>query len=80
MLTEKDNLCLYGLPNGKWEVSMPVADLPAEVPEPALGINFSKEGMPKSDWLSLVAIHSDAWLISLASCFGGRFMFDKNER
>lgn len=77
---DRDNLCLYGLPTGLWEVNVPVEEVPPEIPEPILGINFSKEGMRKSEWLLLVAIHSDAWLISLAFYFGARFKFDKNER
>lgn len=73
-------MCLYGLPTGLWEVTMPVEEVPPELPEPILGINFAKEGMLESDWLKLVAVHSDSWLISLAFYFGARFNFDKNER
>ncbi|CAH8353852.1 unnamed protein product [Eruca vesicaria subsp. sativa] len=76
----KENLCLYGLPNGSWEVNLPVDEVPPELPEPALGINFSREGMPEKKWISLVAIHSDSWLIAVAFYFGARFSFDKNER
>jgi hypothetical protein len=41
-------------------------EVPAEVPEPALGINFARDGMQRKDWLNLVAVHSDAWLMALA--------------
>ncbi|KAH7296857.1 hypothetical protein KP509_26G041400 [Ceratopteris richardii] len=34
--------------------------------------------MQRRDWLSLVAVHSDAWLVSVAFYFGARF--DRNER
>ncbi|KAM1161160.1 hypothetical protein ACFX2B_000288 [Malus domestica] len=34
-------------------------------------------GMVEKDWLSLVAVHSDAWLVSFAFYFGARFGFDK---
>ncbi|KAL0875751.1 hypothetical protein Bca101_025456 [Brassica carinata] len=73
------SLCLYGLPNETWEVDLPVDEVPPELPEPALGINFARDGMPEKDWISLVAVHSDSWLISVAFYFGARFGFGKNE-
>ncbi|KAL0737458.1 hypothetical protein Bca4012_013668 [Brassica carinata] len=77
---EKENLCLYGLPNETWEVNLPVDEVPPELPEPALGINFARDGMQEKDWVSLVAVHSDSWLLSVAFYFGARFGFGKNER
>ncbi|WOL11590.1 PHD finger protein ALFIN-LIKE 3 [Canna indica] len=77
---EKENLCLYGFPNERWEVNLPAEEVPPELPEPALGINFARDGMQEKDWLSLVAVHSDAWLLSVAFYFGARFGFDKVER
>ncbi|CAM8983193.1 unnamed protein product [Rhodiola kirilowii] len=77
---EKENLCLYGFPNEQWEVNLPAEEVPPELPEPALGINFARDGMPEKDWLSLVAVHSDAWLLSVAFYFGARFGFDKADR
>ncbi|XP_077224371.1 PHD finger protein ALFIN-LIKE 7-like isoform X2 [Tasmannia lanceolata] len=77
---EKENLCLYGLPNETWEVTLPAEEVPPELPEPALGINFARDGMQEKDWLALVAVHSDAWLLAVAFYFGARFGFDKNER
>ncbi|GJT46719.1 PHD finger protein ALFIN-LIKE 4, partial [Tanacetum coccineum] len=74
---EKENLCLYGFPSEKWEVNLPAEEVPPELPEPALGINFARDGMPEKDWLSLVAVHSDAWLLAVAYYFGARFGFDK---
>ena len=41
---EKENLCLYGLPNEDWEVNLPAEEVPPELPEPALGINFARDG------------------------------------
>lgn len=76
----KENLCLYGLPNETWEVNLPVEEVPPELPEPALGINFARDGMKEKDWLSLVAVHSDSWLMSVAFYFGARFGFGKSER
>ncbi|KAJ6834856.1 putative PHD finger protein ALFIN-LIKE 9 [Iris pallida] len=77
---EKENLCLYGFPNEHWEVALPAEEVPPELPEPALGINFARDGMQEKDWLSLVAVHSDAWLLAVAFYFGARFGFDKAER
>ncbi|XP_054793709.1 PHD finger protein Alfin1-like isoform X3 [Prosopis cineraria] len=77
---EKENLCLYGLPNETWEVNLPVEEVPPELPEPALGINFARDGMQEKDWLSLVAVHSDSWLLAVSFYFGARFGFGKNER
>ena len=77
---EKENLCLYGLPNETWEVNLPAEEVPPELPEPALGINFARDGMNEKDWLSLVAVHSDSWLLSVAFYFGARFSFDKESR
>ncbi|OIW18739.1 hypothetical protein TanjilG_13491 [Lupinus angustifolius] len=77
---EKDNLCLYGLPTEQWEVNLPAEEVPPELPEPALGINFARDGMQEKDWLSLVAVHSDAWLLAVAFYFGARFGFDRADR
>ncbi|GLU10091.1 hypothetical protein SLE2022_269160 [Rubroshorea leprosula] len=77
---EKENLCLYGFPNEQWEVNLPAEEVPPELPEPALGINFARDGMQEKDWLSLVSVHSDAWLLSVAFYFGARFGFDKADR
>ncbi|CAN6858742.1 unnamed protein product, partial [Brassica oleracea] len=77
---DKENLCLYGLPSEDWEVNLPAEEVPPELPEPVLGINFARNGMLEKDWLSLVAVHSDAWLIAVAFFFGARFGFDKADR
>ncbi len=47
-------------------VSLPAEEVPAELPEPALGINFARNGMQRKDWLALVAVHSDTWLMAVA--------------
>ncbi|WOL15613.1 hypothetical protein Cni_G24394 [Canna indica] len=77
---EKENLCLYGYPNETWEVNLPAEEVPPELPEPALGINFARDGMAEKDWLALVAVHSDAWLLAVAFYFGARFGFDQEAR
>ena len=73
VFAEKENLCLYGYSDEQWEVNLPAEEVPPELPEPALGINFARDGMQKKDWLSLVAVHSDAWLLSVAFYYGARF-------
>ncbi|KAJ1699004.1 hypothetical protein LUZ63_007516 [Rhynchospora breviuscula] len=75
---DKDNLCLYGLPNDSWEVNLPAEEVPPEIPEPALGINFARDGMNRRDWLSLIAVHSDSWLLSVAFYLGARL--NRNDR
>eukprot|EP00877_Chromochloris_zofingiensis_P004816 jgi/Chrzof1/14335/UNPLg00608.t1 len=69
---ERENLCLYGYPDGAWVVDLPAEEVPPEIPEPALGINFARDGMQKRDWLALVAVHSDSWLLALAFYKGAR--------
>ncbi|CAO2819015.1 unnamed protein product [Amaranthus hypochondriacus] len=71
------NLCLYGFPDQQWEVNLPP---PSDLPEPRLGINFVRDTMSKQDWLAMVALHSDAWLYSLASYFCTKFNFDKADK
>ena len=39
------NVCLYGYPSGKWEVTLPSEEVPSDVPEPVMGINFARDGM-----------------------------------
>ncbi|KAM0842452.1 hypothetical protein ACQ4PT_058349 [Festuca glaucescens] len=77
---EKENLCLYGFPNETWEVTLPAEEVPPEIPEPALGINFARDGMNEKDWLALVAVHSDSWLLAVSFYFAARFGFDKEAR
>ncbi|KAF6145124.1 hypothetical protein GIB67_013475 [Kingdonia uniflora] len=76
----KGNLCLYGFPTENWEVNSPAVKVPPELPEPTLGINFARDGMPEKDWWSLVALHSDAWLFAVAVYLAGKFELDKNQR
>ena len=42
------------------------------------GINFARDGMVRKDWLALVAVHSDAWLMSVAFYYGAKL--DANAR
>ena len=51
---ESENLCLYGNVDGTWTVGLPAEMVPAEVPEPAVGINFARDGMASRGlWLAL---------------------------
>ncbi|MEW5312568.1 MAG: hypothetical protein WDW38_004195 [Sanguina aurantia] len=75
----RENLCLYGYPDGSWVVDLPAEEVPPEAPEPALGINFARDGMMGRDWLGLVAVHSDAWLIGLAFYKGARLNKEQRE-
>ncbi|KAI9103001.1 hypothetical protein K1719_023440 [Acacia pycnantha] len=34
----------------------------------------------RKDWLSLVAVHSDSWLLAISFYFGARFGFDRADR
>ena len=70
---ERENMCLYGLPDGTWAVDLPAEEVPPEIPEPALGINFARDGMDRKDWLALCAVHSDAWLMSVLFFYAARF-------
>ncbi|CAA0843003.1 PHD finger protein ALFIN-LIKE 2 [Striga hermonthica] len=60
-----------------WEVNLPAEEVPPELPEPALGINFARDGMNRRDWLSLIAVHSDCWLLFVAFYLGARL--NRNE-
>lgn len=71
---------MYGYPSEQWEVNLPAEEVPPELPEPVLGINFARDGMQEKDWLSLVAVHSDAWLLAIGFYFGARFGFDRADR
>ena len=70
-------MCLYGQPNETWEVGLPVEQVPADLSEPTVGINFARDGMLEKDWLSLIALHCDSCLISIAFNFGARFRINK---
>ncbi|KAL2664339.1 hypothetical protein GLYMA_02G177400v4 [Glycine max] len=48
---EKENLCLYGFPSEQWEVNLLAEEVPPKLPEPALGINFARDGMQEKDWI-----------------------------
>ncbi|PON54872.1 Alfin [Parasponia andersonii] len=78
---QRDNLCLFGLPTKEWEADPP-RDHEAllELPQPVSGNNISRDGMLKRDWLSLVARHSDSWLLALAFFQGRNFIQSERQR
>ena len=80
ILSEKEYLCLYGLPGGRWEVVRPIELIPPSLPDPVLGINYIRDQKPKEEWLSLVAAHSDTWLVTMAFFHGGNSGFDGADR
>lgn len=77
---DRENLCLYGEADGSWKVDMPADEVPPELPEPSIGINFARDGMRKQDWLCLVAVHTDGWLLSLVFFKAARFNKTQREQ
>ena len=75
---DRENLCLYGEADGRWKVDLPEEEVPPELPEPVLGINFARDGMQRKDWIALIAVHSDAWLMAVAYYYGAKL--DKEGR
>ncbi|PNY01748.1 PHD finger protein alfin-like 5, partial [Trifolium pratense] len=59
---------------------IPSAEIPSELHESSLGINFAWSGIQKTDWLSLVTAHSDSWLFGVAFYYGAQFVFNKSDR
>ncbi|XP_039044175.1 PHD finger protein ALFIN-LIKE 3-like [Hibiscus syriacus] len=76
-----EDLFLYGLADGKWEVKPPVELVPADFPEPFTGINYVRDEMPGNEWLLFVTAASDSWLIAVAFFLGARnCTFSKADR
>jgi hypothetical protein len=59
---EKENLCLYGMPNETWEVTLPAEEVPPELPEPALGMEWLKK--IGCLWLQFTVMHGYCLLLS----------------
>eukprot|EP01023_Acetabularia_acetabulum_P065813 TRINITY_DN8761_c0_g1_i1.p1 TRINITY_DN8761_c0_g1~~TRINITY_DN8761_c0_g1_i1.p1 ORF type:complete len:238 (+),score=45.33 TRINITY_DN8761_c0_g1_i1:138-851(+) len=77
---QRENLCLYGFPDGTWEVDYPAEEVPPEFPEPALGINFCRDGLKKHEWLTLIAAYSDSWLLAMAFFKAARFSQESRQQ
>ncbi|CAL9119313.1 unnamed protein product [Musa acuminata var. zebrina] len=50
---QKPYMCLYGCPDETWELKEPL-DVPHELPEPNIGINFPRDGMPERSGLLIL--------------------------
>ncbi|KAD3336650.1 hypothetical protein E3N88_32169 [Mikania micrantha] len=77
---DKDSLCLFGYPDESWKVTPPTEKVPSMLPEPTLGINYARDSMDPRDWLLMVAIHCDSWLLAVAFFYGGRSELDQTQR
>uniref|UniRef100_J3KWL9 PHD finger protein ALFIN-LIKE n=1 Tax=Oryza brachyantha TaxID=4533 RepID=J3KWL9_ORYBR len=75
-----DGLCLYGYANGTWEVAPPAQHVPTELPEPTVGINIPRDTMYKRDWVALLTVFSDSWLLAVAFFHGARLNLDREGR
>ncbi|XP_019188893.1 PREDICTED: PHD finger protein ALFIN-LIKE 3-like [Ipomoea nil] len=73
-------LCLIGHPGERWEVNLAEEEMDAMLPQPLRGINFGQERMEKREWLTMVAIHSDIWLLRVAFNFSSRSGHNKADR
>lgn len=62
----KEPMCLYGYPDGSWELTLPEEMVPPGLPEPTRGINRRSEYVNRNDYLSFVARSSDSWLMGVA--------------
>ena len=61
----KEPMCLYGYPDGSWELTLPEEMVPPGLPVPTRGINRRRDYVNRSDYLTLVAHHSDSWLMGV---------------
>ncbi|XP_019190546.1 PREDICTED: PHD finger protein ALFIN-LIKE 4-like [Ipomoea nil] len=81
-LTKAQNwkLCLIGHPGERWEVNIAEEEMHVVLPQPLRGINFGRDRMDKREWLTMLALHSDTWLLRVAFNFSSRFRHDKADR
>ncbi|XP_019188886.1 PREDICTED: PHD finger protein ALFIN-LIKE 9-like [Ipomoea nil] len=73
-------LCLIGHPGERWEVNIAEEEMHVVLPQPLRGINFGRDRMDKREWLTMLALHSDTWLLRVAFNFSSRFRHDKADR
>ncbi|KAL1810594.1 hypothetical protein ACET3Z_027584 [Daucus carota] len=78
----KESLRLYGLPDKQWELVTAATDKweLREIPAPVLGINLHLKRMHVREWVSLVALHCDSWLLAVAFYYAAKSGFDKADR
>ncbi|XP_047330115.1 PHD finger protein ALFIN-LIKE 3-like [Impatiens glandulifera] len=77
---ENEYMCLYGDSDGSWRVSNATDEVPTDLPEPTLGLLVGRDLMKRQDWLSLIALHTDCWLIALAFRFALHFDYKERNR
>ncbi|KAF8019260.1 hypothetical protein BT93_G0053 [Corymbia citriodora subsp. variegata] len=77
---EEEPMCLFGLPDGTWELRLPKDMVPPDLPEPTLGVNYGKTETSVDQWLRTVAAHSDSWLMAVAFSIASNFHFGKKQR
>nr|XP_045087218.1 PHD finger protein ALFIN-LIKE 3-like [Aegilops tauschii subsp. strangulata] len=58
-------MCLYGYADGSWQLTLPEEMVPPGLPVPTRGINRRRDYVNRSDYLTLVAHHSDSWLMGV---------------
>ncbi|XP_019190551.1 PREDICTED: PHD finger protein ALFIN-LIKE 4-like [Ipomoea nil] len=73
-------LFLMGHPGEEWEVNFAGRGMHGELPQPHSGINFARERMEKREWLTMLAIHSDIWLLAVAFSFSSSLGHDKADK
>ncbi|XP_073361408.1 PHD finger protein ALFIN-LIKE 3-like [Aegilops tauschii subsp. strangulata] len=61
----KEPMCLYGYADGSWQLTLPEEMVPPGLPVPTRGINRRRDYVNRSDYLTLVAHHSDSWLMGV---------------
>jgi len=71
-------LQVYGYPDSSWDVTIE-EDVPCEVPEPCCGINWQMN-LNIYDWITSVAMRSDAWLLRIISVLIGTYHLDREQR
>lgn len=73
-------LCLFGNPDGSWEVCPQFEEVPPVIPEPLRGINILRKNMDRKDWITKVSLYSDAWLISVTFYYTIWSLLDQDKR
>ncbi|CAL4907809.1 unnamed protein product [Urochloa decumbens] len=66
-----ETLYLYGNSDGSWELRPPKLLMPPGQPDPRmLGVKLVRGNMKHSEWLGLIAVNCDAWLIRISFFLG----------
>ncbi|KAK1426515.1 hypothetical protein QVD17_15189 [Tagetes erecta] len=73
-------LCLFGYPDCSWNVRPPFGKVPPKIPEPLIGINVIRNEKDRKDWITMVALHSDSWLMAVTFYYAIWSPLDKDQR